>query len=46
VGERANALHDATRARAAFTAQSRVSRYDKAPRFKLERALGLRMHAV
>ncbi|MBL0148571.1 MAG: hypothetical protein IPP87_07495 [Ideonella sp.] len=45
-GDRATALRNAAQARAAFTAQPGVSPYYKAPLFKLERALGLRLPAV
>jgi hypothetical protein len=46
LGDRATAIKHANQARAAFTAQPGVSPYYKAPLFKLERALGLRLPAV
>jgi tetratricopeptide (TPR) repeat protein len=45
-GDRALALRHATQARAAFAAQPGVSPYYKAPLFKLERALGLKLPPV
>jgi hypothetical protein len=46
MGDRATALKLASKARAAFTAQSGVSTYFKAALFKLERALGLKLPLV
>jgi tetratricopeptide (TPR) repeat protein len=45
-GNRGSALAFASQARAAFTAQPGVSPYYKAPLFKLERALGLKLPPV
>lgn len=44
--DRSAALRYAADARAAFTAQPGVSPYYKAPLFKLERALGLKLPPV
>lgn len=45
-GDRSTAMTYAAQARAAFTAQPGVSPFYKAPLFKLERALGLRLPSV
>jgi hypothetical protein len=45
-GNRASALAFAAQARAAFTTQPGVSPYYKAPLFKLERSLGLKLPPV